>query len=101
MKLASFHTGKSKILAFDKAFHGRTSGAVAATDNPKIQAPFNSTDNVEFAPLNDIEAVEAKLSTGEFAAVIIEGIQEWPEYGWSMTNSCRNCANSVANMGFY
>lgn len=75
MKLASFHTGKSKILAFDKAFHGRTSGAVAATDNPKIQSPFNSTENVEFAPLNDIEAVEAKLSTGEFAGVIIEGIQ--------------------------
>lgn len=75
MKLASFHTGRAKILAFDKAFHGRTSGAVAATDNPKIQAPFNATDNVEFAPLNDIEAVEAKLSTGEFAAVIVEGIQ--------------------------
>lgn len=75
MKLASFHTGKSKILSFDRAFHGRTSGAVAATDNPKIQSPFNATDNVEFAPLNDIEAVEAKLSTGEFAAVIIEGIQ--------------------------
>lgn len=75
MKLASFHTGKSKILSFDRAFHGRTSGAVAATDNPKIQSPFNATDNVELAPLNDIEAVEAKLSTGEFAAVIIEGIQ--------------------------
>lgn len=75
MKLASFHTGKSKILAFDKAFHGRTSGAVAATDNPKIQAPFNSTSNVEFAPLNDIKAAEAKLATGEFAAAIIEGIQ--------------------------
>lgn len=75
MKLASFHTGKSKILAFDKAFHGRTSGAVAATDNPKIQAPFNATSNVEFAPLNDIKAVEAKLASGEFAAAIIEGIQ--------------------------
>lgn len=75
MKLASFHTGKSKVLAFDKAFHGRTSGAVAATDNPKIQAPFNATSNVEFAPLNDIEAAEAKLATGEFAAAIIEGIQ--------------------------
>lgn len=75
MKLASFVTGKSKILAFGKAFHGRTSGAVAATDNPKIQAPFNRTENVEFVPLNDIEAVKDKLSTGEFAAVIIEGIQ--------------------------
>ncbi len=75
MKLASFHTGKSKILAFDRAFHGRTSGAVAATDNPKIQAPFNATANIDFAPLNDIEAAEDRLSTGEFAAVIIEGIQ--------------------------
>ena len=71
----SFQTGRPKILAFDKAFHGRTSGAVAATDNPKIQAPFNSTPNVEFSPLNDIEAVEKKLATGEFAAVIVEGIQ--------------------------
>ena len=75
MKLASFHTGRRKILAFDKAFHGRTSGAVAATDNPKIVAPFNRTENIEFAPLNDIEAVKAKLSTGQFAAVIVEGIQ--------------------------
>lgn len=75
MKLASFHTGRSKILAFSKAFHGRTSGAVAATDNPRIVSPFNSTPNVEFAPLNDIEAVESKLSTGEYAGVIIEGIQ--------------------------
>lgn len=75
MKLASFQTGRSKILAFDQAFHGRTSGAVAATDNPKIQSPFNATSNVEFAPLNNIDVVEAKLSTGEFAAVIIEGIQ--------------------------
>ena len=75
MKLASFQTGRPKVLAFDRAFHGRTSGAVAVTDNPKIQAPFNSTPNVEFAPLNDIKAVEEKLATGEFAAVIIEGIQ--------------------------
>ena len=75
IKLASFHTGKSKLLAFGKAFHGRTSGAVAATDNPKIVSPFNRTENVEFVPLNDIEAVEAKLATGEFCAVIVEGIQ--------------------------
>lgn len=75
IKLASFHTGKSKLLAFGKAFHGRTSGAVAATDNPKIIAPFNRTENVEFVPLNDIEAVKSKLATGEFCAVIIEGIQ--------------------------
>ena len=75
LKIASFHTGKAKVLAFRKAFHGRTSGAVAATDNPKIQAPFNATDNIVFAPLNDLEAVDNELSRGGFAAVIIEGIQ--------------------------
>ena len=75
LKVASFHTGKAKVLAFRKAFHGRTSGAVAATDNPKIQAPFNETANIVFVPLNDIEAAERELSTGGFAAVIIEGIQ--------------------------
>lgn len=75
IKLASFQTGRAKVLAFGKAFHGRTSGAVAATDNPAICAPFNRTPNVEFTPLNDIEAARAKLATGEFAAVIIEGIQ--------------------------
>ena len=75
IKLASFTTGRKKVLAFDKAFHGRTSAAVAATDNPKLQAPFNRTDNVEFAPLNDIDAVRDKLSTGELAAAIVYGIQ--------------------------
>lgn len=75
IKLASFATGRAKVLAFDRAFHGRTSGAVSATDNPAIRAPFNATANVEFAPLGDIEAVRRKLSSGEFAAVIIEGIQ--------------------------
>ena len=75
LKIASFHTGKAKVLAFRKAFHGRTSGAVAATDNPKIQAPFNATDNIVFVPLNDLEAVDNELSRGGFAAVIIEGIQ--------------------------
>ena len=75
MKLASFTTGRSKVLACTKAFHGRTSGAVAVTDNPKIQSPFNKTGNVEFIALNDSEALETKLATKEFAAVIIEGIQ--------------------------
>ena len=75
MKLASFTTGRAKILACSKAFHGRTSGAVAVTDNPKIQSPFNKTGNVEFIPLNDVAALESKLATKEFAAVIIEGIQ--------------------------
>lgn len=75
LKLASFHTGRSKVLAIAKAFHGRTSGAVAATDNPAIRSPFNSAEQVEFVPLDDIGAVRAKLATREFAAVIVEGIQ--------------------------
>ena len=75
LKLASFQTGRAKVLAFSKASHGRTSGAVAATDNPSIRSPFNGTPNVEFTPLNDLEAARAKLATREFAAVIIEGIQ--------------------------
>ena len=75
LKLASFQTGRAKVLAFSKAFHGRTSGAVAATDNPSIRSPFNGTPNVEFTPLNDLEAARAKLATREFAAVIIEDIQ--------------------------
>lgn len=75
IKLASFTTGRKKILAFGKAFHGRTSGAVAATDNPSIRAPFNVTDNVDFVPLNDIEATRAALATGDYAAALIEGIQ--------------------------
>ena len=75
MKLASFHTGRDRVMAFSKAFHGRTSGAVAATDNPKIQAPFNRAGKVSFVPLGDLEAVERELSSLLYAAVIIEGIQ--------------------------
>ncbi len=75
MKLASFETGRSKILAFSKAFHGRTSGAVAVTDNPNIQAPFNKTPNVDFVDMNDDEAMKKALSSKEYAAAIIEGIQ--------------------------
>lgn len=75
LKIASFHTGKQKIIAFRGAFHGRTSGAVAATDNPAIVAPFNRTENVVFLPLNDRDAVERALASGDCAAVIIEGIQ--------------------------
>ncbi|MFM2233111.1 MAG: hypothetical protein RJB31_1812, partial [Bacteroidota bacterium] len=77
LKLASFHTGRKKIVAFKKAFHGRTSLAVAATDNPNIVAPVNETDNISFLPFNDIEALEAhfRQEGNEVAAVIVEGIQ--------------------------
>lgn len=75
LKLASFHTGRAKVLAFGGAFHGRTSGAVSVTDNPKIRAPFNATDKVCFVPLGDGEAVQRELETRSYAAVIVEGIQ--------------------------
>ncbi len=74
LKLASFVTGRKKIIAFKKAFHGRTSGAVAATDNPKIIAPFNAGHEVVFLPMNDEGALTQALNQ-EVAAVIIEGIQ--------------------------
>lgn len=75
MKLASFTTGRARILAFGRAFHGRTSGAVSATDNPKIRAPFNESGKVSFVELGDTAAVERELSGRGYAAVIIEGIQ--------------------------
>ena len=77
MKLASFATGRSKIVALRKAFHGRTSLAVSATDNPKIQAPVNKTDNILFTPINDIEAMRALFAEqgADIAGVIIEKIQ--------------------------
>ncbi|MBQ0116719.1 MAG: aspartate aminotransferase family protein [Flavobacterium sp.] len=75
LKLASFHNGKSKVIAFNKAFHGRTSASVAVTDNKKIVAPINANHQVVFVPLNDIEAVKAEIANGDITAVIIEGIQ--------------------------
>src|SRR5215472_8825564 len=77
LKLASFHTGRKKVVAFSKSFHGRTSLAVAVTDNPAIVAPVNQTDNVIFLPFNDESALEACFQEqgDEIAAVIIEGIQ--------------------------
>ena len=74
-KLASFATGKDRIIAFRKSFHGRTSGAVALTDNPAIVSPFNAHHRVTFVDLNDGDAVLDELSKGGVAAVIIEGIQ--------------------------
>lgn len=75
LKLASFHTGRRAVLAFRGAFHGRTSGAIAATDNPGIRAPFNDGHEVIFVPLNDIDATRAAFAVHRFAAVIVEGIQ--------------------------
>ena len=75
LKLASFLTGKKRIVAFDKSFHGRTSAAVAVTDNPKIVAPINDVHDRVIIPLNDAEALKTALSSGEVAAVLIEGIQ--------------------------
>ena len=75
LKLASFHNGRTRILSFNKAFHGRTSLAVEATNNPAIIAPINANGHVTFLPLNDIEAVRAELAKGDVCAVIIEGIQ--------------------------
>ena len=74
LKLASFHNGRKKVVAFRKSFHGRTAGAVAATDNPAIVAPVNYSEHVSFLPYNDLDAVQAGI-TDETAAVIIEGIQ--------------------------
>lgn len=75
IKVASFTTGRKKVLSFDKSFHGRTSAAVAVTDNPKIVSPANETPHAQIVPLGDLIAVEQALKTEEFAAVIVEGIQ--------------------------
>lgn len=75
LKLASFHTGRTRVVSFAKAFHGRTSLAVEVTDNPKIIAPINDNGHVTYLPLNDTEAMKAELAKGDVCAVIIEGIQ--------------------------
>lgn len=75
LKLASFYNGRKKIIAFRKAFHGRTSLAVAATDNPSLIAPVNQTENVIFLPFNDEAALEEAFDQNEISSVIIEGIQ--------------------------
>lgn len=75
LKLASFHNGRTRVLSFQKAFHGRTSLAVEATDNPKIIAPINANRHVTYLPLNDLSAFQAELSKGDVCAVIVECIQ--------------------------
>jgi len=75
LKLASFHTGKKKVLAFKNSFHGRTSAAVAATDDYKIVAPLNAQQEVDFVELGDLKTVESILKKGETCAIIVETIQ--------------------------
>lgn len=75
LKLSSFYNGRKKVIAFKKAFHGRTSLAVAATDNPNIVAPINETDNIIFLPFNDEAALEEAFKQNNISSVIIEGIQ--------------------------
>jgi acetylornithine aminotransferase len=75
IKLASFHTGRKKIVALKDSFHGRTSAAVAATDIPKIVAPVNQNHEVLFLEKNDIKTLETALNTQEYAALLVEGIQ--------------------------
>jgi acetylornithine aminotransferase len=75
LKLASFYNGRKKVIAFQKAFHGRTSLAVAATDNPNIVAPVNETDNILFLPFNDEFALRGAFNNNTISSVIIEGIQ--------------------------
>lgn len=97
LKLASFHTGRKKIVSFSKSFHGRTSAAVRVTDNPKIKAPVNESLNVEFVSLNDIDAVRKALQNRDVCAVIIEGIQgvggiQTPhaDFLQQLSETCRN-----------
>jgi len=75
LKMASFQTGKERIIAFSNSFHGRTSAAVAATDNKNINAPLNQQQKVTFLPLNDINLVKQELKKEDVCAIIIEGIQ--------------------------
>lgn len=75
LKMASFHTGKKRVIAFENAFHGRTSAAVAVTDNPAINSPLNQQQATTFLPLNQIGLLEEELKKGDVCAVIIEGIQ--------------------------
>lgn len=96
LKLASFHTGRTRVLSAGHAFHGRTSLAVEATDNPKIVAPINNNGHTTFLPLNDLPAWERELAKGDVCAVIIEAIQgvggirlATPEFVQGLAEACR------------
>lgn len=97
IKLASFVTGKKKFIAFGKGFHGRTSAAVALTDNPNLIAPVNETENAVILPFNDLAAVQRTLEQGDIAGVLVEGIQgiggiNLPAYGFleGLQELCRS-----------
>ncbi|MBQ6652395.1 MAG: aminotransferase class III-fold pyridoxal phosphate-dependent enzyme [Prevotella sp.] len=96
LKLASFHNGRTRILSAEKAFHGRTSLAVEATQNPKIIAPINQNGHVNYLPLNDLPAWEAELEKGDVCAVILECIQgvggirmATPEFAQGIAEACK------------
>ena len=96
LKLASFHTGRTRVLSARKAFHGRTSLAVEVTDNPKIIAPINANNHVTYLPLNDITAWEEELAKGDVCACILECIQGVggirmvePEFAQALAEACR------------
>lgn len=102
LKLASFHTGKSRVIAFNNAFHGRTSAAVAATDNATINAPLNQQQKVSFLPFNDAIALEKELQKGDVCAVIFEAIQgvgglDEPseEFVYAMADLCKKYATCL------
>lgn len=88
IKLASFATGRRRILAFDKAFHGRTSAAVAATDNPRIQAPVNKTDNIVFSPSTTSRRQPACSNHRNSQPSLSKAFRELQESAWSMMISC-------------
>lgn len=85
------------MISFGKAFHGRTSLAVEATDNPKIIAPINANGHITYLPLNDIEAAKTELAKEDICAVIIEGIQELAVSKYRLPNSCKSSAKPVQN----
>lgn len=98
LKLASFHTGRTRVLSAEKAFHGRTSLAVEVTNNPKIIAPINDCGHVTYLPLNDLEAWERELAKGDVAACIIECIQGVGGIRMSMRSLPRVCRQPARSM---
>lgn len=99
LKLASFQTGKSRVIAFKNSFHGRTSAAVAATDNEKINAPLNKQQRVTFLPLNDRNGFQEELAKGDVCAVIIEAIQGVGGLDEPTTVFFRQIAKACADKG--